>query len=169
MYETKVKYEDYNGNHREETLNFNLNETEFLEWEMMTPGGLENLIDKILEKKDRGELYMTFKNLILKAYGVKTDDGRRFMKTDAIREEFLQTEAYNQFMLKLSTDNKVAAAFINGITPKGVSKFKVRQDGKIEVPKEVIDKLGENDTFVAAEDPITPYSSDPNLGKPSMD
>ena len=63
-----------------------------------------------------------FKDLVLKSYGVKSDDGRRFIKNEKLREEFEQTEAYSILYMELSTDADAAAAFVNGIIPADVAK-----------------------------------------------
>ena len=59
-----------------------------------------------------------FKDLVLKSYGEKSADGKRFIKTPEISEAFSQTEAYSVLFMELATDADAAAAFVNGIIPK---------------------------------------------------
>lgn len=112
-----IKYTDYNGVERTETFYFNLTQAECMEMEMTAAGGLSAYINKIIDANDMPSLVKLFKELVLKAYGVKSDDGRRFMKSDEIREAFSQTEAYSQLFMELANDADKAAEFINGITP----------------------------------------------------
>ena len=112
-----VKYTDYNGNERTETLNFHLNKAEIAEMELSTPGGMSATIQRIIEAQDTKELIGIFKDLLLKSYGVKSPDGRRFIKNDELREEFSQTEGYSELFMELATDAKAASDFVNGIVP----------------------------------------------------
>lgn len=63
----------------------------------------------------------TFEEIILTAYGEKSDDGRRFVKSDELSQAFKETEAYSELFMELLTDDKAAAAFINGILPKDIA------------------------------------------------
>ena len=112
-----VKYTDYNGNERTETLNFHLTKAEIAEMELSMPGGMSVTIQRIIEAQDTKELIALFKDLLLKSYGVKSPDGRRFIKNDELREEFSQTEAYSEMFMELATDAKAASDFVNGIIP----------------------------------------------------
>ena len=112
-----VKYTDYNGNERTETLNFHLTKAEIAEMELSMPGGMSAIIQRIIEAQDTKELIAIFKDLLLRSYGVKSPDGRRFIKNDELREEFSQTEAYSEMFMELATDAKAASDFVNGIIP----------------------------------------------------
>jgi len=110
-------YTDYDGNERTEDFYFNLTKAEILEMELSTTGGMENMVRRMIAAQDTPELVALFKKLVLTAYGVKSPDGRRFIKSDALREEFSQTEAYSDLFMELATDADKAAAFVNGIVP----------------------------------------------------
>lgn len=110
-------YTDYDGNERTEDFYFNLTKAEILEMELSTTGGMENMVRRMIAAQDTPELVALFKKLVLAAYGVKSPDGRRFIKSDALREEFSQTEAYSDLFMELATDADKAAAFVNGIVP----------------------------------------------------
>lgn len=120
MLEKAIKYTDYNGNERTEKFNFHLTQAELMEMELSFKGGLSETINRIVATQDGPALIKIFKDLILKAYGVKDLDGRRFIKNDAVREEFSQTEAFSQLFMELATDADKAAEFVNGIMPAGV-------------------------------------------------
>lgn len=118
MYRKVIKYTDYDGIEREEEFRFNLSKGELADWHLSTEGGLDALLDKIVKSKDQIELHRIFKEILQKSYGVKSADGRRFMKDPEYFKEFSETEAYSEFLIKLVTDENEAVAFINGIIPK---------------------------------------------------
>ena len=115
-----IKYTDFNGVEREEEFMFNLTEAEITEMELTKDGGLSDSIKKIISAQDTPEIIKTFKMLLLKSYGVKSADGRRFIKSKELTEEFTQTNAYSQLFMKLATDDIEANAFVNGIIPESM-------------------------------------------------
>lgn len=113
-----IKYTDYNNEEREETFFFDLNKAELTEMELEKEGGLSNLIEKITKTKDVPSLIKMFKSLILRAYGEKSADGRRFVKSEELSTAFSQTPAYSILFMELVSDESAATAFINGILPQ---------------------------------------------------
>lgn len=111
-------YTDYDGNERTEDLYFNLTKAEVVELNMVTTGGLEKTIDKMSSEQDMKSLYIMFKDIILRSYGEKSLDGKRFIKSKEISEAFSQTEAFSDLILELLGDAKKAADFINAVLPK---------------------------------------------------
>ena len=126
MFKKTVTYTDYDGVERTESFYFNLSEAEIVEMELGTEGGWRERMQRIIDSKDAPTIMPEFKKLIMNSYGIKSDDGRRFIKSDDISRDFVQTEAYNQIFMELVTDAKAAAEFANGIAPSG--KDKSRQD-----------------------------------------
>lgn len=122
MIKRTMTYEDYNGITRTEDFYFHLTEAELTEMEMGTEGGLAEMMKKIVDAKDAPAIIKVFKELILKAYGVKSADGRRFEKSEQISREFEQTPAYSKLFMELATDDKAAADFINGVIPAGLAE-----------------------------------------------
>lgn len=118
----KIKYTDFNGIEREEEFMFNLTEAEITEMELTTDGGLSDSIKKIIAAQDTPQIIKVFKMLLLKSYGEKSADGRRFVKSEKLSEDFSQTNAYSQLFMKLATDDKAAVAFINGIMPDSIQE-----------------------------------------------
>jgi len=118
MLKEKIKYTDYNDIEREEEFFFNLTKAEVAEMELSIEGGLVEKINRIIEKKDGAEIMKLFKEVILKAYGEKSPDGKRFVKSTELSEAFAQTEAYSDLFMRLAMSPDSAAVFINGITPK---------------------------------------------------
>lgn len=118
MYRWEHKYTDYNGQEREEVFYFNFSKGELLDLEWRTPGGLEQYMKNIMAMMDGQKLADMFKMLIEKSYGVKSPDGREFIKTPEVLNNFKFTEAYSDLYMLLATDSTAAAAFVNGIFPK---------------------------------------------------
>lgn len=118
MLKKTITYTDFNGETRKEDFHFNLTRAEITELELSIDGGLSDKIKRITEAKDVPEIMHVFKDLILKSYGVKSPDGKRFIKSPQLSEEFAQTEAYSDLFMELATDSTSAAAFVNGIMPQ---------------------------------------------------
>lgn len=118
MLKKTIEYTDYNDVKRKEDFYFNLTKAEIMEMELSTTGGLAEMIQKIIDTQDTPQIIKLFKELVLKAYGEKSADGKRFIKNDEVRDGFAQTEAYSELFMELATDANAAAAFVNGIVPK---------------------------------------------------
>ncbi len=115
-----ITYTDYNGVERTEPFYFNLSKAELMEMELGVTGGMTEMLDKIIAAKDAPSLMKTFKEMIMKAYGVKSDDGKRLIKSEELSIAFTQTEAYSVLFMELITDDKAAADFVNGIVPNEI-------------------------------------------------
>lgn len=112
------EYDDFDGNHRVETCYFNLTKAETIEW--LTMNGdytLDKLILKLNEKSNGKEVMAIFKDLICRSYGEKSLDGRRFVKTDDVKANFMETEAFSILFTELVTDGEKAAQFVKDILP----------------------------------------------------
>lgn len=122
MIKETIKYVDYNGNEREEDFYFDLNSVEILEMEATTSNGLIQKIDDIINAKDDAEIVKILKDILLKAYGRKTSDGKYFMKNEQITEEFKCSPAYPILYMELATDSQKAAEFYSGIVSENILK-----------------------------------------------
>ena len=118
MLKKTIKYTDFDGNERTEDFYFNLSKAEVMEMEMGITGGMTQMINKIISAQDNKKLLETFKEIILKAYGEKSPDGKRFIKNKELTDAFVQTEAYTELFMELATKEEAATDFINGILPK---------------------------------------------------
>ena len=120
-----IKYNDFNGLEREEKFYFNLTNAEVTEMELSTSGGLGESIKQIVAAQDTPAIIKVFKELILKAYGEKSLDGKRFKKVDdngvPLSIAFSETEAYSKLFMELATNDEAAAEFVNGIMPSKVN------------------------------------------------
>ena len=140
MYKKTMTYTDYNGTERTEDFYFDLNKAELLELQVETDGGLESIINKIIAEKNQKEMIKIFKMLLLKSYGKKSDDGKRFMKSEEITKEFVENPAYADLFMLLATNEMEAGNFVNGVTPKDLAvdqskivDMKAKLSGNVEV------------------------------------
>lgn len=121
MHKETITYVDYNGTERTEDHFFNFTKAELIEMQLGTTGGLDEMIQNIVNAQDVPALIKIFKDIILKAYGQKSPDGKRFIKSKELCDEFSQTEAYSQLFMKLAFDSDAAAKFINNVVPADMS------------------------------------------------
>ena len=126
MLKKTITYTDYNGVERTEDFYFNLSKAELIDMEMGIDGGMVEMIKKIVAAKDNPAIMAIFKKLVLQAYGEKSADGKRFIKSDELSTAFAQTEAYSNLYVELSTNAEEAAKFVNGIIP-AVDKKEIKQ------------------------------------------
>nr|DAN51157.1 MAG TPA: hypothetical protein [Caudoviricetes sp.] len=118
MLKQQVTYEDFDGNTQTETLYFNLNRMELISFQKRYGSeNMENYINKLIEEKQIEPMYDLLNDFVLTAYGVKSEDGKRFIKNDQIREEFKQSLAYEALIEDFHDDSrKVLENFIAGVT-----------------------------------------------------
>ena len=126
MYKITETYTDYDDNQRTEDFYFNYSEAELTDLQFSVSGGLAGMIDKIIKTNDMPKLVELVRELIQKAYGEKSNDGRRFIKSPELTKEFTETVAYSQIYMRLATDSKAAQEFINKVVPKSM-KDKMQQ------------------------------------------
>ena len=124
MLKKTIEYIDYNGVERKEDFYFNLTKAEIMEMEMSTEGGLAEMIEKIVATQNTPAIIKIFKQLVLKAYGEKSPDGKRFIKSEELSSAFEQTEAYSELFMELATNADAAAKFVNGIVPSDINGTK---------------------------------------------
>lgn len=118
MLKKEIKYTDFNGNETSDVFYFNLSKPELIDLEVEQKEGFTAMIERIIETKDNRELINTFKKIVLLSYGEKSEDGKRFIKTEEARKEFEQTAAYQELFIELATTDDAAVAFLTGIMPK---------------------------------------------------
>lgn len=135
MLKKTVKYVDYEGKAREEDFYFNLNKAELMRMNLSTPGGITKQLRHISQQMDVPAIMETFRTFILDSYGVISSDGKRFIKTPQLKEEFEQTEAYSEIFMELCTNAEAAADFIAGVVPKEVGDEFRKQYKSGELPE----------------------------------
>lgn len=134
MLKKTITYTDYNGIERKEDFLFNLTKTELMKWDLKTPGGLGPKLERITQKYDIPSLTSFIEDLIDNSYGIKSEDGVRFIKDEKLSTMFRQTEAYDQLFVELLSDEKKTVEFINGILPKELMEEVEKQNRNANRP-----------------------------------
>lgn len=127
MYKYTATYTDYDGVERTEDFLFNLSEAEIVEMEYGVTGGMQRMLEQIVAAKDTKRIMDVFKDLIKRAYGVKSPDGRRFEKDEKLSKEFTETPVYSDMFMKFARDADAAAEFVNKIIPQSVATEVAKQ------------------------------------------
>lgn len=118
MLKKTITYTDYDGLERTEEFRFNLTKAELVDMELTTAGTFSETMKRIIAEKDIIRIAKLFKELLLKSYGVKSDDGKRFIKSQELSEAFSQTEAYSDLYIELLSNPEEAAKFFAEVAPK---------------------------------------------------
>ena len=121
MIKKTVTYKDLNGKERTETFYFHYFESEIMDMEMSEEGGLAERIQRIIDAKDQASLLKVIKNFVVDAYGVKSDDGRRFIKSQEVKDAFVECPAYSKIYMELLTNDELAAEFVNKVVPEDMA------------------------------------------------
>lgn len=129
MIKWPITYTDYNGEERTEDFYFNFNKAEVMEMNLRHNGAYKAYLEGIVAARDGEKMAEVVKDFILKAYGQKDPDGRRFVKSAELSESFSQTEAYSDLYMELFTDQNKMIKFIQGVLPK--------MDGNAPVPSDM--------------------------------
>lgn len=125
MLKKKIKYVDYNGESREEEYFFNMSESELSEWQYSVKGTLSSKIKDAIDTQNEPEIMKIYKDLILRSYGEKSSDGKRFRKKDdngvLLANAFYETEAFSSLFTELLSDEQKANEFVEGVLPKNIN------------------------------------------------
>ena len=124
MFKKVITYSDFDGNARTDTLYFNLSTTEFY---TVMQGLKSDKLDSLVQSGDVVEMLRVIQNFVLASYGEKSDDGKRFLKNDAIREDFAQSAAYDALIEDFLTNGETAYDFIRGLIPAKLSEAMTSQ------------------------------------------
>jgi hypothetical protein len=161
-----ITYTDFNGDETSEDHFFHLSKAELVELELSHKGGLSSALERIVAAEDGKSIIAEFKNIILGAYGKRSDDGRRFIKNQEIRDEFESSEAYSTLFMELVTDASVAAEFINGIIPSDmaqeVAKLAETEENQKDTPK--LEEVPKPDPKIVTKEDIAKMSSEEVAG-----
>lgn len=117
MLKKPITYTDYDGNVRTEEHYFNLSRAELATMQLSTAGGYGEMLQRMVDAQDTPSLIKAITDIIIKAYGVKSPDGKRFIKSPELSKEFTETEAYSELFMELFGDPKKAADFFKAIIP----------------------------------------------------
>lgn len=117
MLKKTISYVDYDGTPRVEDFYFNLSKRELINLVHSGSGGLDEQLKEIVRSRDNAAIMRKFEEIILLGYGVRSEDGRRFIKSPQLTEEFSQTAAFEELFVELCTNGQAGIDFINGLVP----------------------------------------------------
>lgn len=120
MLKKTIKYEDFNGTEREEDFYFNLSKAELVKMATQKSGSFTEYLERLVKEQNQEEIYKMFTDIVLSAYGEKSEDGRRFIKSAELSKAFSETPAFDELLMEMMTDANAASTFVNGILPKGL-------------------------------------------------
>lgn len=117
MLKKTITFKDFNGESTKDDFYFNLTQAEVAEMELSAEGGMQEFIKRITKTRDQAKLVALFKELIMKSYGERSIDGKRFYKNDQIRADFAASGAYSELFMELATNTQSAIDFIVNVFP----------------------------------------------------
>ncbi len=122
MLKKTITYNDYDGNARTDDFWFNLSQAELAEMDVES-GGMQKRLEMISSTNDPKEIMRIFKDIVMRAYGERTADGK-FRKVDSngyrLANDFVQSEAYSELFFELFNDANKASEFMISLLPKNV-------------------------------------------------
>ena len=133
MFKKTITYSDFDGQSRTEDHYFNLSKAELIEMEMTTQGGYGRKMEAAIKAGEKSEIFKLIKELIVKSYGIKSPNGKTFIKSAEITNEFLQSEAYSVFLMDIISDAGKLSEFFNKIMPSDLRAQveKMKKDGQL--------------------------------------
>lgn len=111
MIKKTIKFNDYNGNALSEDFYFHISKAEWVRFLAQYPGGIDQWVESVQQSHNISEVYGKFEELVQMAYGVKSADGRQFMKSPEITKQFTETEAYSELIMEFLSDTEKAIEF----------------------------------------------------------
>lgn len=124
MLKKTITYQDYLGNTRTEDFYFNFSKTELSNMQMSVDGGFNIQLEKMMNAANNREIYNTFVDVVLQAYGELSADGKYHIKFDEnghrLSDKFKQSPAYDALMDEICQNEKTIAEFCKGILPKNL-------------------------------------------------
>lgn len=127
MIKKTITYTDFNEIERTEDFHFHLSNAELVEMEKSVKGGMAQMLETIIAADDEPTIIAIFKDIILKSYGVKSPDGKQFIKSKEVVDAFVFSEAYSVLYMELVQDTKAAANFVNGVIPKSLRAETIKE------------------------------------------
>lgn len=140
MFKETITYTDYNGSKRTEDFYFNLTKAELTEMQLSQEGTMSEYLNRIKSTNDVPKIVEVFKQIILKAYGEKSDDGKYFYKVrdgHRLSDDFAQTEAFSDLYMRLALNDEAASIFIKKLIPQEYAKQIAQASGGTEFAKNV--------------------------------
>lgn len=165
MFKKVIKYEDFNGETREEPFYFNFSKAELMKRQLSTEAGIEEQIRMLIATKDNAKIVQIFEDLILDSYGIKSEDGTRFIKSPELRASFEQSNAYSELFMDIISSTEAQVEFINGVI-SGVNMPEMNEAEAMAKLKELgydTSRIEEALKHGTPEDKVTPIETKQNV------
>ena len=120
MRKQTITYTDLNGMERTEDFYFNLSKTELLTLNLEHVNLREKMVKFVQEKNSLG-IIKFITDIIYKAYGIKSEDGRRFEKSQALSDAFIQSPAYEVLFMDIIEGKVDPIEFVKGVIPQDLA------------------------------------------------
>lgn len=134
MLKKTIEFENLEGEKITEECYFHLNKSEIVELELSYPEGYTGHLEKVIQENNRSEIVKVFKDLIKRSYGVRSDDGKSFIKDEEVTKRFMYSDAYSELFLEIISDPEKNDAFVTGIMPKSLVE-EARKQGLLDPDK----------------------------------
>lgn len=136
MFKREIKYKNFDDEEVTDILWFHLTKTELITMQVDVEGGLGKFLQKIIDETNEKEVFKMIKDILLLSYGEKSPDGKRFIKSDELRQAFSQSLPYEILMTEFMVDSEAAAKFIEGVLPEDIDEFvkKLKDQDKPATP-----------------------------------
>lgn len=139
MLKKSITYTDFTGVEVTEDFYFNLTKAELIELELNHEGGLSDSLKRMIAAEDVPRLIGEFKTIILRAYGARSSDGKKFIKNQELRDEFESTEAYSELFVSVMSDPDSMVEFLSGIMPQDLmAQAQLSMEAEMEEKKPYI-------------------------------
>jgi hypothetical protein len=112
-----ITYKDLDGKEVTDEFYFHISKSELVKLQVSAGEGFRDYLMKIVASGDGAKIIEEFENILRLAYGVRSPDGKSFLKPPGAFEAFQGTDAYDQLFMQLVTDAKASAEFVNGVVP----------------------------------------------------
>lgn len=129
MIKKTITYTDFDGNEQKEDFYFNVSKTELLDMETKYEGGFAHYLEEIQKAEDVKAIMNVMKDIVSMSVGKRSEDGKRFIKNDEIRDDFLFSPAYDELFMDLFQNADTASDFIAGLLPADLAK-EVKKEAK---------------------------------------
>lgn len=150
-----ITYTDFNDNERTEDFYFHLSEREIMNLHTKYDGGLDGAIEAMVQSNDIHELLAVLQEIILLSYGVKSADGKSFVKSDEVKQQFEYSAAFSELYLDLLSDEQNAVDFIKNLLPTKAQKRIEELEAEAKPKPDVVQTVSVPDAGqVSAEDTL---------------
>lgn len=140
MIKKTIAFTNYLGEKETGDFYFNLSKGELVMMQMSAidqqTESFQDKVEKIGKRLQGKALMEMFQEIIELSYGVRSTDGKNFIKKAEHFEEFKSSDAYSELIVELCSSAEGAAAFINGLIPANLRNEVNQEVSKAQTARE---------------------------------